>query len=315
MGGGDAGDLGVVVGGRDLDDVGADQVEPGERRAAWRAVRGWSGRPPRACRCRARAPGRARRCRPRRRPGGRRPGRRSARPCLRRPGARPRGTEITWKPSSASSAQVGARRTSGPRMPTCRQPVGRAGPPRRPPERRAVGVRRRRSRCPRCRGGRRSARPRPGRAGGDRAQQRQRDGVVAAEGQQRGARSSRLARRALDRGDRLVDVERVDGDVAGVGDLLGGERRHVERRVVGPQQPRRLPDVRRAEAGAGPVGDAAVERHADDGDVGPAAPRRSAAAGRRSPARRTAGTSRSTSTGPTVLAVVDDPRDTGCRSW
>src|SRR5690242_8238881 len=31
VGGGDAGDLGVVVGGRDLHDVGADQVERGER--------------------------------------------------------------------------------------------------------------------------------------------------------------------------------------------------------------------------------------------------------------------------------------------
>ena len=31
MGGGDAGDLGVVVGGRDLHDVGADQVEGAER--------------------------------------------------------------------------------------------------------------------------------------------------------------------------------------------------------------------------------------------------------------------------------------------
>ena len=100
------------------------------------------------------------------------------------------------------------------------------------------------------------------------AQQRQRDGVVAAEGHQAGAVGGQLERGGLDGLDGLVDVERVDGDVAGVGDLGDLERRHVQRRVVGPQQPRRLADVRGPEAGAGPVGDAGVERHADDDDVG-----------------------------------------------
>ena len=77
-----------------------------------------------------------------------------------------------------------------------------------------------------------------------------------------------LAGGGLDGLDRLVDVERVHRDVAGVGHLGDLERRHVQRRVVGPQQPRRLADVGGAEPGARPVGDTGVERHSDDGDVG-----------------------------------------------
>ena len=104
----------------------------------------------------------------------------------------------------------------------------------------------------------------------DRAQQRQGDGVVAAEGHQAGAGAEQLVRRRLDRLDGLVDVERVHGDVAGVRDLGEGEGGGVLRRVVGAQQPGRLADRVAAEAGARPVGDARVERHAHDGDVGAA---------------------------------------------
>ena len=46
------------------------------------------------------------------------------------------------------------------------------------------------------------------------------------------------------------------------------ERLDVEARVIGPQQLGCRADVRRAEAGAGPVGDTGVERDADDGDIG-----------------------------------------------
>src|SRR6185437_9552041 len=71
----------------------------------------------------------------------------------------------------------------------------------------------------------------------------------------------------LDGGDGLVDAERVDGQVPGVGHLEVGERGRGQGRVVGPQQPRGLADVRRAEPRAGPVADAAVERHAEHGGV------------------------------------------------
>ena len=91
--------------------------------------------------------------------------------------------------------------------------------------------------------------------------------MVAADRQQvRRAREHLLGAR-LDLGDRLLDVERVARDVAGVGDLLLGERAHVESRVVGAEQPRRVANRVRAEACSRAVRDAAVERHAHDGDV------------------------------------------------
>src|SRR5206468_3195078 len=121
VGGGDAGDLGVVVGGRDLHDVGADQVERGER-----AQRGQqfpagqapaSGVPvPGACAGSStsmstetytgRSPTRA--------------AIRSIRPVT--PRCSTSGAETTWKPSSESSVRS-ASVYSGPRMPACRQPV------------------------------------------------------------------------------------------------------------------------------------------------------------------------------------------------
>ena len=102
-----------------------------------------------------------------------------------------------------------------------------------------------------------------------RAQHRQRDGVVAAEHDgDRGVGQERPGAR-LDLGDRLVDRERRAGDVAGVGHLLVRERSHLEPGVVAAQQPGPRADRRGPEAGAGPVGRPAVERHADDGDVAP----------------------------------------------
>ncbi len=61
--------------------------------------------------------------------------------------------------------------------------------------------------------------------------------------------AAQLVGGALDGGDRLVEVERVDRDVAGVGHLLHGERLDVQPRVVGPQQLGRGADVRRARTG------------------------------------------------------------------
>jgi hypothetical protein len=102
---------------------------------------------------------------------------------------------------------------------------------------------------------------------GGHAQQREGDRVVAADREQPRAVGGQFARRRLDVAHRLADVEGVDGDVASVGDLLRLERRDVLDRVVGAEQAGGLSHVRGAEARAGPVADAAVERHPDDLDV------------------------------------------------
>src|ERR1700752_4070673 len=93
------------------------------------------------------------------------------------------------------------------------------------------------------------------------AQQREGDRVVAADREQPRTVGGQFAGPCLDVAHRLADVERVDGDVARVGDLLRLERRNVLDRVVGTEQAGGLPHVRGAEARAGPVADAAVERY------------------------------------------------------
>jgi hypothetical protein len=60
--------------------------------------------------------------------------------------------------------------------------------------------------------------------GGERAQQRERDRVVATQGEQVRCAFDQPTRAALDLGDRLVDAERVDREVAGVHDLQAGKR-------------------------------------------------------------------------------------------
>ena len=88
------------------------------------------------------------------------------------------------------------------------------------------------------------------------------------EGDQLRAAVAQFVGGALDGGDRLADVERVDRDVAGVGHLLHGERLDVQPRMVGPQQLGCGADVTGPEPRARPIGDAGVERDADDRDIG-----------------------------------------------
>ena len=101
----------------------------------------------------------------------------------------------------------------------------------------------------------------------DHPEQGEGDRVVAADGQQVPGPLQQLRGAGLDLVDGLVDVERVAGDVAGVGDLLGDERPDAKAGMPGAQQPRTLPDRGQAEPGPGPVRRAAVERNADHGHV------------------------------------------------
>ena len=101
-------------------------------------------------------------------------------------------------------------------------------------------------------------------------QQRQRDGVVAAEGDDAVGPAEQAGRRRLDGRDGLEQVERVDPDVAGVGDLVDVPRVHVELRVERPEQLGPGPQCLGPEPGTRPVGRTAVERHAQDRHRSPA---------------------------------------------
>ena len=102
---------------------------------------------------------------------------------------------------------------------------------------------------------------------GQRPQQRQGDGVVTADRQQFRPVRAHVIRSCLDLRDGLAQVERVDGNVSGIGDLVLAEGLHRERRVVGAQKLGGGTDVAGTETGARAIGDAGVERHAEDGHV------------------------------------------------
>jgi hypothetical protein len=99
-------------------------------------------------------------------------------------------------------------------------------------------------------------------------QQGQGDRVVATQGEQGASGRGQLAGRRSDGVEGTRDVERVDADVAPIGDRPPTEGEDVLGGVVRAQQSGGLPDVRRAEARAGPVADAGVERNAPYDGVG-----------------------------------------------
>ena len=222
VGGGDAGDLGVVVGRRDLDDVGRDDVASAPARAgspsSSREVRPPASGVP--------VPGRVRRVEhvdvdATRRPAGRRAARASARPRRRRRARRARRS--ARRRSRGRPTRAGRARTySGPRMPTCRQ-WSRSSSPSSDgaAERRAVGVRLAEVGVPRVE-------VRVEVQHGDRPVQRRASRAAAAArscGRRRGSAASCRRRRARAAPRSIspiasLDVERVDRDVAGVGDLL-----------------------------------------------------------------------------------------------
>ena len=135
-------------------------------------------------------------------------------------------------------------------------------------ERRPVRVRARRSTCPTYPGARRSARARRSVPACHRPQQRQRDRVVAAD-RRAGARTRRGPRRPPASICAIAsrDVERVAGDVAGIGDLLRRRTARRRGRVVGAEQPRSLPhgDAGRTERPAGTS--SRCRTGPEDGDV------------------------------------------------
>jgi hypothetical protein len=60
--------------------------------------------------------------------------------------------------------------------------------------------------------------------------------VVTAECQHERCAFQQRSCAALDGADRVVDAERVDRQIPRVDDLLAGEHRYLQRRVVGAEQ-------------------------------------------------------------------------------
>ena len=104
-------------------------------------------------------------------------------------------------------------------------------------------------------------------AGARRPQVRQRARVVAADQDRDHARLDDRRHGRLDRGEAALGVARDDRDVAVVDAGQHVEGLHVEVGVVRPEHDARGSDGVRPEAAADAVGDASVERHADDRDV------------------------------------------------
>jgi hypothetical protein len=99
------------------------------------------------------------------------------------------------------------------------------------------------------------------------AQQRERDGVVPAEGHQFAAGGSQVQCVLLNSLDGLVDVERVDGHVAGIRHLAVLKRADIPGRVVRAKQTAGFADVVRAEPCTGTVRNPGVEGDTDHRDV------------------------------------------------
>ena len=239
--GGDAGDLGVVVGGRDLDDVGADQVQPGERSQRGQQFPAGQAACLRGPGAGVRVPGRARRCRSRHRPAGRRPAERCARPCRALPAVRRRAPGSPGSP--ARSPGSGRRRcTAGRGSRRAGTRSGPAGPPRRPGGTGCRACRPRRNRCPRC--SRRASKwtTATGPCTADTARSIGSATVWSPPSVSTNrVRSSRARAPRLDGADRVVDAERVSPP--------GPQRRRpagwripapAQRRVVRPEQPGRV---------------------------------------------------------------------------
>ena len=101
----------------------------------------------------------------------------------------------------------------------------------------------------------------------DSAKNRQADGVVAAYAGGAGSGGQDRSDALLDAAEGVFNRERIYGEVAEVGDAIFFEGIQFEDRIPGTDDRGLDSDVARAEARAGSIGCAAVEGHANDGNV------------------------------------------------
>ena len=101
----------------------------------------------------------------------------------------------------------------------------------------------------------------------DSAKDREADGVVAAYAGGAGSGGEDRSDALLDAAEGVFDRERIYGEIAEVGDAIFFEGIEFQDRIPGTNDRGLHANVARAEARAGSIGGAAVEGHADDGDV------------------------------------------------
>jgi hypothetical protein len=93
------------------------------------------------------------------------------------------------------------------------------------------------------------------------------DGMVTADANTASACLENRSNSLLDALEGVFDGERVDGEIAEIGDAIFGEGIYVEDRIPRTDDCGLDADVARTEAWAGAIGGAAVERDADEGEV------------------------------------------------
>jgi len=102
---------------------------------------------------------------------------------------------------------------------------------------------------------------------GESAEDGEADGVITANAGGAGSAGEDRSDSLLDTTERVFDGKRIDGEIPEVGDAIFFERIEFQHGIPRANDGGLHANVARAETGAGSIGGAAVERHADDGDV------------------------------------------------
>ena len=91
--------------------------------------------------------------------------------------------------------------------------------------------------------------------------------MIAAGRERHRAGLMHLAEKILDPDDGVVDVDRIDADIADIGNSAQLIRANAERMVGAAHETRHIADFTRAVARTGAVGGAAVPRHTGERDI------------------------------------------------
>lgn len=102
---------------------------------------------------------------------------------------------------------------------------------------------------------------------GDGTENREADGMIAADAHATHTCLEKRSDSLLDAEKRVLDGKRIHGEIAKIGDAMFGKWIDMQHRVPRTDDRGLDANITRAEARAGAIGCAAVERNADDGDI------------------------------------------------